>query len=82
MEMTVKKKRKERKSNIEHPLGARVCVLQRPSGIPFENILLIDSITVLVVVRGGVGGLLTSKRPLSLQAIFNWIHIRYLPSSF
>lgn len=49
-----------------------MCVLQRSSAIHFENILLIDSITLLVVAGGWVGGLLTAKWLLSLQAIFNW----------
>lgn len=73
----------DRKSNIEHSLGPE-CVLQRSSAIHFENILLIERITVVVVARGGVGGgggVFTSKRPLSLQAIFNWTLIRHLPGS-
>lgn len=45
----------DRKSNIEHSLGPE-CVLQRSSAIHFENILLIERITVVVVARGGVGG--------------------------
>ena len=53
--------KKERKSNIEHSLGARVCVLQRSSAIHFENILLIERITAVVVARGGVCG--GSSRP-------------------
>lgn len=62
--------------------GLCVCVLQRSSAIHFENILPIERITVVVVVaRGGVWGLLTSKRPLSLQAIFNWTLNRHLSGS-
>lgn len=70
-------RKKERKSNIEHSL----CVLQRSSTIHFENILLIERIMVVIVARGGLEGLLVSKRPQSLQAIFNWTLIRHLPGS-
>lgn len=64
-------------------IGGRVCVLQRSSAIHFENILLTERITVVVVARGGVvwGWLLTSERPLSLQAIVNWTLVRHLPGS-
>lgn len=74
-------KKKGKKIKYWTFIGGRVCVLQRSSAIHFENILLIERITVVVVAMGGVGGLLTSKRPLSLQAIFNWTLIRHLPGS-
>lgn len=62
-------------------IGGRVCVLQRSSTIHFENILLIERIMAVIVARGGLEGLLMSKRPQSLQAIFNWTLIRHLPGS-
>ncbi len=80
MEMAKKRKR-GKKIKYWTFIGGRVCVLQRSSAIHFENILLVERITVVVVATGGVGGLLTSKRPLSLQAIFNWTLIRHLPGS-
>lgn len=81
VEIAVKKKRKIKKIKYWTFIGGRVCVLQGSSVIHFENILLVERITVVVVARRGVWGLLTSVRPLSLQAIFNWSLILHLPGS-
>lgn len=58
-----------------------MCVLQRSSVIHFENILLIERITVVIEARGGLEGILMSKQLQYLQAIFNWTLIQHLPGS-
>lgn len=69
------KQEKEKKSNIEHFIGGRVCVLESSSAIHFENILLVESWWLWW------RGLLTSTRPRPLQAIFNWTLVPHLPRS-
>lgn len=62
-------------------VGSWVHSLQRSSAIHFEHIQIIERIMVVIVARGGLEGILMSKRPQSLQTIFNWTLILHLPGS-
>lgn len=86
-----KETRKERKLNFEHSCGAMCLFYELLCYSLWEYSAHIKNHSGGGEIRGrwwegwGGGGLpLTSKRLLSLQAIFNWTLIRYLPgpSSF
>lgn len=62
-------------------VGSWVHSLQRSSAIHFEHIQIIERIMVVIVARGGLEGILMSKRPQSLQTIYNWTPILHLPGS-